>query len=72
MDHDDYKMNDMISKCENVSLKKLPHWYSWESQRKMNYDLATQILLNLEVTPKESIDMAVEFHKAFFDKVLKH
>ena len=67
-------MNEYIANSTNVELRKpkLPEWYSWDNQRKMNYELAKALLLTEDMTPEEAIDTALEFHSIFFDKVLRY
>ena len=68
----DNKLNEMIDKSNNVSLKT-DDWYSWANQRKLTYVLAKELLVNVdEMEVEEAIDMAVNFHYEFYKKVIKY
>ena len=64
-------LNKMISKCTNVMLKT-DDWYSWPNQRKLTYLLAKEILLSEDITTSNAVKKAQQFHKDFYEIVLKY
>ena len=71
MNLDNIKMNALINKSTNVELKD-DEWFSWANQRKLTYLMAKELLLSEDMTPDEAIDLALEFNKAFYRKVIDY
>ena len=63
----DTKLNNMIDRSSNVTLKENDFWYSYANQKKLKYNLAVQILLHCDVSVKEAIQMSEDFHNKFYD-----
>ena len=63
----------MIALSHNVTLPDNDNeeWYSWANQRKMSYVLAKELLLSEDMTPAQAVETAVEFHREFYERVMK-
>ena len=69
---DNRKLNSLIDCSTNVDLKSEEEfWFSRPNQRKLTYLLARDLLLAENMHPEEAIEQAVDFHNAFYEKVLK-
>lgn len=59
----------MISSSDNVKLKT---WWTYQSQKKMIYLLARDLLLAEDVAPEEAIKTSQDFHNLFHKMVIEY